>query len=95
MTRQIFRYPINLEMMGAQYAIPLGSLFLDLQVQDGVPVMWWSVPMDGNPPGDWPLRSFQVCPTGPPGYADNMHYVGTFQIGSFVGHVMSWEPIPR
>ena len=108
MNRKIFKYAIEMDNLGCQqHAIPNGSIFLDLQVQNGVPVMWWSVPTDQLPsPNDlsekaqeirssWKLRTFATCPTGDPGYTDNMHYVGTYQLGAFVGHLMSWEEIPR
>lgn len=93
MIRHILKYAIDLDTMSAQHSIPEGSWFLSLQVQNGVPVMWWSTPTH---PEDFKLRTFVVAPTGPPGYTDNLHYVGTFQIeeGLFVGHVMSCEPIP-
>lgn len=77
---------------GGQHAIPSGSRFLSLQVQHGVPVMWWDVPaQDARVP---PLRTFTVVPTGGPGYYnDAFTYVGTFQLGGFVGHVFAWEAI--
>lgn len=105
MTRLIFKYKID-PTGGAQHAIPEGSTFLDLQMQDKDVVMWWSVPFDDMPlAGDmseeakevrsrWPLRTFTICPTGGR-YNTNLFYVGTFQINGFVGHVMSYEPIPR
>lgn len=94
MNRVIFKYQLD-PASGGQYAIPRDSRFLALQMQDDVPTMWWSVPAVPEPRQDWPLRTFSVAPTGPPGYTDNLHYVGTFQIGGFVGHVLSWEPVPR
>ena len=87
--RYVLKYALD-PATGAQHAMPKGSLFLALQVQDDVPVMWWSVPSDDDP-SSWPLRTFSVVPTGPPGYTPNLHYVGTFQLGGFVGHVMAWE----
>lgn len=81
---------------GGQHAIPKDSRFLDLQMQGDVPTMWWSVPANAEPPQDWPLRTFLVVPTGAPGYdADRVHYVGTFQLDGFVGHVFCWEEVPR
>lgn len=77
---------------GGQHAMPAGSFFLDLQLQNGRPVMWWSVP--ANKPAEQ-LRTFRIAPTGRPGYTRNLHYVGTFQVGGFVGHVLSYEPVPR
>lgn len=89
--RYVLKYALD-PATGGQYAIPRGSRFLSLQVQNGVPVMWWDVP-SGSGPKDSQLRTFSVCPTGPPGHTDNLHYVGTFQLGGFVGHVMSWEAL--
>lgn len=91
---QIRKYAIDLASMGAHHAIPEGAVFLDLQVQRGVPVMWWSVP-DGDVPTT--IRTFSVAPTGPPGYTDGLRYVGTFQLEDegFVGHVLAWEEVPR
>jgi hypothetical protein len=81
---------------GAVHAIPEGSFFLDLQVQLGRPVMWWSVPaVEQGSESSWPLRTFGIATTGPPGYDSDRHYVGTFQLGGFVGHVLSLEPVPR
>jgi hypothetical protein len=93
--RTVLKYAIDCDSMSAQHAIPEGSLLLDLQVQNGVPVMWWSVPCPAGEPSSWPLRSFIVAPTGGPGYTSNLHYVGTFQLGAFVGHVMSHEAFDR
>lgn len=93
--RYIFKYQLN-EAHGGQHHIPADSWFLDLQVQNGVPTMWWSVPADsGEPSRWWPLRTFTIAPTGPPGHVGSLHYVGTFQLGEYVGHVLSHEPIPR
>lgn len=93
--RMILKYPLD-TALGGQHAIPEGSAFLSLQIQGDHPVMWWSVPVDHGPPSEWPLRTFEVVPTGPPGYLDKLHYVATFQHPSgFVGHLFSWEPVPR
>lgn len=105
MIHVILKYELD-PATGGQHAIPSGSRFLSLQVQHDVPVMWWSVPISQIPRADdmsieaktrrraWPLRTFSIVPTGAPGYLDDrLHYVGTFQIGGFVGHVLAWEPI--
>lgn len=90
-SRLVLKYAID-PGAGAQHAIPCGSRFLSLQVQDGIPVMWWAVPTDAGEPRTWPLRTFAVVPTGGPGYDSEVFtYVGTFQLGSFVGHVFGWE----
>ena len=93
--RVIWKYPVTL--LGTQHAIPAGATFLDAQLQDGVPTMWWSVPIDEtHDPSAWPLRTFEIVGTGPPGYvADVLHYVATVQDPPFVWHIMSYEPVPR
>lgn len=106
MSHVILKYALD-PATGGQHAIPAGSFFLALQVQDDVPVMWWSVPASQIPPVSdssdeartrrkaWPLRTFSIVPTGGPGYVeDTLTYMATFQLGGFVGHVMSWEPVP-
>jgi hypothetical protein len=107
MSRLILKYEIDLSTMSAQHAIPEGSFLLDVQMQRETPVMWWSVPADAVPAMDdlseeakakrreWPLRTFLVAPTGGPGYTDDLHYVGSFQSGWFVGHILSHEPVPH
>lgn len=86
----VFKYALD-PVDDTQHSIPAGSHFLDLQVQDGVPVMWWSVPAD--PDVEPLLRTFTIVPTGFPGTLDDLLYVGTFQLGAFVGHVFAWEPL--
>lgn len=94
--RQVWKYAVPIDPGNAQHAIPEGALLLDLQMQQGVPTMWWSVPThQTHDPSRWPLRTFTIVGTGPPGYTDNLCYVGTVQDPPFVWHVMSWEPIPR
>lgn len=93
MRRYIFKFGLH-PSDGGLFRIPEGSFFLDLQVQDGQPVMWWSVPARAPPISSWTRRTFEVVPTGAPGYEDG-HYVGTFLLGGFVGHVLSREPFPR
>lgn len=90
--RVVLKYPLD-PATGGQHAIPAGSRFLSLQVQADVPVMWWSVPEPAMKfPCAWPLRTFTVVPTGGPGYIEpQLTYVGTFQLGPFVGHVFCWE----
>lgn len=94
MRHYIFKFALH-PTEGGTTAIPKGAFFLDLQVRDGNPVMWWSVPAQAGQASEWPLRTFEVAPTGAPGYESDRHYVGTFQLGGFVGHVLSREPIPR
>ena len=94
MRHYIFKFELH-PTAGGTHAIPPGSFFLDLQMQLGQPVMWWSVPAQAGPSSEWPLRTFEVVPTGAPGHEAYRHYVGTFQLGGFVGHVLSLEPVPR
>lgn len=90
--RVIWKFALD-PAVGGQHQIPEGSTFLDLQVQNELPTMWWSVPVDGPKGGS--LRTFLVVPTGLASYEDHLHYVGTFQLGGFVGHVFSYEEVPR
>lgn len=95
--REIWKYEFD-PGSGGQFAMPQDAQFVALQVQNGTPCMWWSVPKNAGPKENWPLRTFDVVPTGAPGYVpDTLHYVGTFQVlgGAFVGHLMAWEPFQR
>lgn len=91
MKKVIWKYQID-PAGTTQHKIPDGSVFLDLQLQGTLPVMWWLVP-EGE---------YQTCPinffvygTGIAGDDINdKHYVGTFQVGSFVGHVFADTEIP-
>ena len=94
MSRVILKYALHVTD-GGQHAIPHGSFLLDMQMQGDTPAMWWSTPANPGPPDTWPLQTFLTAVTGPPGYTDGLHYIGTFQLGGFVGHVMSQEPVPR
>lgn len=64
--------------------MPIGAKFLSIQTQDGKPVMWFLV----NPAISKEFRRFRVVGTG---HELNLHssdeYLGTFQIGAFVGHL--------
>lgn len=110
MSHVILKYPLDPATGGPdmswQHAIPAGSRFLSLQVQRGIPCMWWSVPKSEIPwPDDmsdeaktrraaWPLRTFSVVPTGSSGYIDGrLTYMGTFLIiaEEFVGHLFCWD----
>lgn len=95
MRHYIFKFELH-RTEGGMHAIPQGSFLLDLQVQAGRLVMWWSVPARVSVSAIWPRRTFEIVPTGYPGYVPaDLHYVGTFQLGGFVGHVLSAEPVPR
>lgn len=91
---KIESYPGSGDYTSCQWAIPKGSIFLDLQMQDGIPVMWWDCPLDDEPK-DWPLITLLVVGTGPPGRVEELiDYLGTFQDEGFVGHVYIWGPTP-
>lgn len=94
MTLYAFKFALD-PTHGGQHAIPRDAKFMDMQVQRDAPVMWWAVPWKTEPRSEWPLRTFSVAVTGMPGFTENLHYVGTFQLGDFVGHVMSWEAFER
>ena len=67
------------------FDIPEGAKFLSLQVQGGLPCLWFLV----DPEGGKEHRTFTVRTTGerfPDGDVIG-EYFGSFQIGGFVGHV--------
>lgn len=81
-------------------ALPVGSVFLDLQVQNNAPMLWVLVPYEelgkpSDPPLEYKVRSFATFTTGRAADVDDHGgypvYVGTYQIDDhgrvFVGHV--------
>lgn len=102
MIRVIYKYELD-PTTGGQFGMPPGAQFVDLQMQNGKPVMWWSLPYEETRQEDhshWELRTFCIAVTGRPGYAaDGLHYVGTFQsvfgLTTFVGHVFAFEEFDR
>jgi hypothetical protein len=85
MNTEIRKYEIRIPDF--KLAIPQGSKLLDLQMQNGIPVMWWDCPLNQDPLNHT-LFTFVVVPTGPPGKDERLTgYLGTFQDGGFVGHV--------
>jgi len=64
--------------------MPIGAKFLSIQSQDGKPVMWFLV----NAAMSKEFRRFRVIGTGQEFNIDQTdQYLGTFQIGGFVGHL--------
>lgn len=91
----VYKYAFDAAVLRSQtFSIPVGSSFLTLQQQYGVPTMWWLCPADTQ---DFEQRTFVTLPTGPPGTDVQLYYVGTYQLveGNFVGHVFSTTPFLR
>jgi len=84
----VWKYVLDLDAECTRVRMPRMARFLSLQVQDGQPVMWWDV-VPTEPQAQWPTHSFYIVPTGPPGHADDLRPLGTFQLGRFVGHVFT------
>lgn len=86
----IWKYPVDLPVN--EHAMPAGARFLALDVQGATPTMWWLLDPDA-PATD--VRTFVVVGTGHREVEPGMHYVGTFQLGWFVGHVFAREEFER
>ena len=85
---RIWKY--QLEITGLTFLdIPKGAEFLSMQVQNGLPCMWFLVENEQ----ERERRVFVVKTTGAELWEDPgvQRYIGTFQTGGFVGHVFE-EP---
>lgn len=88
----VFKYAFDASVLSTQqFSMPMGSKFLSLQTQYGVPTMWWLCPVDALA---FEQRIFVTLPTGPPGTDVPLYYVGTYQLVevNFVGHVFCTTP---
>jgi hypothetical protein len=63
--------------------MPAGGKILSLQVQDNSVCIWALV----EPKNEMEIRIFETFPTGQDMDTTGMQYIGTFQLGSYVGHV--------
>jgi hypothetical protein len=80
----IWKYVMGIASLSS-FDIPEGARFLSLQVQGGLPCLWFLVDSEGRKKH----RTFTVRTTGER-FPDDFvlgKYFGTFQIGGFVGHV--------
>lgn len=89
--RRIFKYALPI-MDQAVIPMPLGAEVLTVQVQSEFPMLWALVPQETDEKVD---RVFHVYGTGNPIYAENLDYIGTFQMrdGLLVFHVFEERPI--
>jgi hypothetical protein len=79
--KQIWKYPLELTEMQS-IDMPIGAKPLSVGVQGRTPVLWAEVDPDKS------LTSvvIQIIATGVP-FGTNYNFVGTFQVGGFVGRV--------
>lgn len=93
MSYVIHKFPID-PALGGDVWLPRGALFLDLQVQRNVPVLWFVVPAENLP--DEVMLQFTVVGTGQRfDQGQFAEYIKTFQLGAFVGHVWCHQKVDR
>ncbi|MGH9522211.1 MAG: DUF7352 domain-containing protein [Terriglobales bacterium] len=82
--RTIWKYVVKVEDR-FEIEMPRGAELLNVQVQHGIPVMW-AVVVPGR---QVEKRTFRIVGTGHIlAQSDaEFDYLGTFQLGDFVGHV--------
>jgi hypothetical protein len=79
----IWKYPLEVEDL-QQIEMPVGAQVLAVEVRNGQPCLWAKVD---------PTKLNVVCEiatvgTGhPANHAEGLQYIGTYQLGNFVGHV--------
>lgn len=86
---RIYKYQLEIKDK-QQLVFPEAAEIIALQVQDGIPCIWAKIPeieygMGGKPTDE--TRTFITVGTGHLFSGDNLIYVGTYQLGPFVGHV--------
>lgn len=80
---RIYKYSLK-GIKREEIEMPAGSVILSMQVQKGTPCIWALV----NPNLDeTEKRIFEICVTGFDFIDPRAIYIGTYQIGDFVGHV--------
>ncbi len=77
----IWKFPIEIDDE-FELNLPVGADLLDVQIQNGKPVLWAIV----DPNADTKPLRFYVIGTGRT-WRDDLAYVATFQVGAFVGHL--------
>lgn len=85
MKRVIFKTPVNFGLDGRTVVeLPRGARALSLQVQRGVPCVWWIC----DPDAPRETRALVVRGTGEPfSLLSASLYVGTWQDGNYVWHL--------
>lgn len=80
--KTIYKYPFDV-VDSFNINVSKDAEVLTVQIQNGKPCIW--VLTD---PGSEPVpKSFQIYGAGLPTNCENMKYIGTFQLGMFVGHL--------
>lgn len=83
----IWKFPIDMDTFTME--LPTGARFLDLQVQQGSPKLWFLV----DPEAEKETRRFVLLGTGHPvPEAEKLTHLGTFQIhgGGLVFHLFEY-----
>lgn len=83
MITTIWKTPLDPEVRTNEFDLPLGAEFLTLQVQHGVPTLWWRVCPDEK------RVKTRVTIVGTGHVFDSLdlgRYLGTWQEGPFVWH---------
>lgn len=83
MNETIWKYHISIGT--TNIGMPKDAEILCVQIQNAEPCIWARVNLDNK----IEKRSFLVCSTGNsmPDLGMKKDYIGTFQLGSFVGHL--------
>lgn len=81
--RTIWKYPLQIAGRNV-LTVPAGARFLCVQIQRGEPCVWAEV--DTEMPGE-EVREVLTVATGDVRPVSPWRYIGTYQSGSFVGHV--------
>lgn len=84
----IWKYPLAIGMNAL--AMPAGATALDIQMQNGQPMLWALV----QPESFDEVRHFQVIGTGQLFNSERMSYVATIQQLQFVWHVFELRAAP-
>lgn len=90
---EVLKYQFHAALGRPQsFSMPMDSSFLTLQLQNEIPTVWWLCAVFVT---EFVQRTFVTLTDGPPGTDVPLYYVGTYQLGSFVGHVFCTTPFNR
>lgn len=86
---KIYKYHLEVKEK-QQLFLPEFAKIIALQIQNGMPCIWVKIPeiqygMGGKATDE--IRTFITVGTGHTFSEENLIYVGTYQLGAFVGHV--------
>lgn len=83
----VWKYPLDVTATQS-INVPVNAKLLTVQVQLGIPTLWALVdPLVESGP-----RSLRIVGTGHPEVHPDDRYIGTFQLGGFVGHLFEITP---